>query len=47
MLSSTYYVESLSNIRAYLNFDMIALPNYIYVIYDGDGSAEIEHFFEA
>ena len=52
MLGSTYYVESLStsdpsNIRAYLNFGMIASPNYIYAIYDGDGSAEIEHFFEA
>jgi carboxypeptidase Q len=62
LLGSTYYVESLSdaelaNIRAYLNFDMIASPNYIYAIYDGDGSAfnmtgpagsaEIEHFFEA
>jgi hypothetical protein len=26
---------------------MIASPDYIYAIYDGDGSAEIEHFFEA
>ncbi|KAF2491679.1 Zn-dependent exopeptidase [Lophium mytilinum] len=62
LLGSTYYVDSLSdselaNVRAYLNFDMIASPNYIYAIYDGDGSAfnqtgpagsaEIEHFFEA
>ena len=61
LLGSTYYVSQLStaelaNIRAYLNFDMIASPNYIYAIYDGDGSsfnetgpsgsAEIEHFFE-
>jgi Zn-dependent M28 family amino/carboxypeptidase len=61
LLGSTYYVENLSNaslskIRLYLNFDMIASPNYIYAIYDGDGSsfnqtgpagsAEIEHFFE-
>ncbi|KAF2471286.1 Zn-dependent exopeptidase, partial [Lindgomyces ingoldianus] len=61
LLGSTYYVESLSaaelaNVRAYLNFDMIASPNYIYAIYDGDGSsfnetgppgsADIEHFFE-
>ncbi|ORY10576.1 hypothetical protein BCR34DRAFT_485485 [Clohesyomyces aquaticus] len=61
LLGSTYYVEhlapaELANIRAYLNFDMIASPNYIYAIYDGDGSAfnqtgpagsaEIEHFFE-
>ncbi|KAF2264264.1 Zn-dependent exopeptidase [Lojkania enalia] len=61
LLGSTYWVEHLSptelaNIRAYLNFDMIASPNYIHAIYDGDGSAfnetgpagsaEIEHFFE-
>ncbi|KAF2810845.1 peptidase [Mytilinidion resinicola] len=61
LLGSTYYVDSLSdselrNVRAYLNFDMIASPNYIYAVYDGDGSAfnqtgpagsaEIEHFFE-
>lgn len=59
---STHYVTSLraseqAKIRAYLNFDMIASPNYVYAIYDGDGStfgttgpagsAEIEHFFEA
>jgi Zn-dependent M28 family amino/carboxypeptidase len=46
----------LAKIRAYLNFDMIASPNYIYAIYDGDGSsfnltgpagsAEIEAVFE-
>lgn len=61
LLGSTYYVESLSpaeslKIRAYLNFDMIASPNYVHQIYDGDGSAygltgpagsgEIEAFFE-
>lgn len=61
LLGSTYYVENLSpanlsNVRAYLNFDMIASPNYIHAIYDGDGSAfnetgpsgssEIEAFFE-
>ena len=45
LLGSTYYVESLS--RAYLNFDIVASPNYIYAIYDGDGSAEIKHFFKA
>ncbi|KAF2738950.1 Zn-dependent exopeptidase [Polyplosphaeria fusca] len=28
-----------SKIRAYLNFDMIASPNYVLGIYDGDGSA--------
>jgi Zn-dependent M28 family amino/carboxypeptidase len=61
LLGSTYYVESLSpaeslKIRAYLNFDMIASPNFVHQIYDGDGSAyglkgpsgsgEIEEFFE-
>lgn len=61
LLGSTFYVNSLSageksNIRAYLNFDMIASPNYIHALYDGDGSsfnltgpsgsAEIEHFFQ-
>src|SRR6202012_1363609 len=47
----------MNKIRAYLNFDMIASPNYAYFIYDGDGSAfnltgppgsaEIEADFEA
>ncbi|KAF1810153.1 Zn-dependent exopeptidase [Eremomyces bilateralis CBS 781.70] len=61
LLGSTYYVATLSEpeaakIKAYLNFDMIASPNYYYAIYDGDGStfnltgppgsAELEHFFE-
>jgi Zn-dependent M28 family amino/carboxypeptidase len=61
LLGSTYFVESLSpaealKIRAYLNFDMIASPNYVHQIYDGDGSAygltgpsgsgQIEAFFE-
>ena len=61
LLGSTYYVSTLNassqaKIRLYLNFDMIASPNYIYAIYDGDGSsfnisgppgsAEAEHFFE-
>jgi Zn-dependent M28 family amino/carboxypeptidase len=61
LLGSTYFVESLSpeeslKIRAYLNFDMIASPNYVHQIYDGDGSAygltgpdgsdDIEEFFE-
>ena len=31
--------EELDKIRIYLNFDMIASPNYVYAIYDGDGSA--------
>ncbi|KAK4184029.1 putative aminopeptidase [Podospora australis] len=46
LLGSYFYVKSinsseteLAKIRAYLNFDMIASPNYIYGIYDGDGSA--------
>ncbi|KAK4580552.1 hypothetical protein LTR86_000755 [Recurvomyces mirabilis] len=56
-----YYVSTLNaseqaKIRLYLNFDMIASPNYYYAIYDGDGSAfnvtgpagsaEAEVFFE-
>ncbi|KAK4121919.1 Zn-dependent exopeptidase [Parathielavia appendiculata] len=46
LLGSYYYMNSinsseteLAKIRAYLNFDMIASPNYIYGIYDGDGNA--------
>ncbi|AEO62109.1 peptidase [Thermothelomyces thermophilus ATCC 42464] len=46
LLGSYAYIKSinssaaeLSKIRAYLNFDMIASPNYIYGIYDGDGNA--------
>ncbi|KAL9112651.1 MAG: hypothetical protein Q9187_007747, partial [Circinaria calcarea] len=44
LLGSNYYVSQLSaeeiaKIRIYLNFDMIASPNYIYAVYDGDGSA--------
>lgn len=46
LLGSYHYVKSLnssdaelSKIRAYLNFDMIASPNYMLGIYDGDGSA--------
>ncbi|UGY92438.1 M28 family metallopeptidase [Streptomyces gobiensis] len=40
---STYYVENLSEkereqISLYLNFDMIASPNYGLFVYDGDGS---------
>jgi len=61
LLGSYYYTENLSAeeaaaIRLYLNFDMIASPNYILGIYDGDGSAfnqtgpagsaEAERFFE-
>jgi Zn-dependent M28 family amino/carboxypeptidase len=44
LLGSAAYVASLSQeeldkIRLYLNFDMIASPNFKYGIYDGDGSA--------
>jgi Zn-dependent M28 family amino/carboxypeptidase len=44
LLGATYYVNSLSaaeqaKIRLYLNFDMIASPNFVYQIYDGDGSS--------
>ncbi|KAL2160731.1 hypothetical protein VTH06DRAFT_928 [Thermothelomyces fergusii] len=46
LLGSYAYMKSInssatevSKIRAYLNFDMIASPNYIYGIYDGDGNA--------
>ncbi len=63
LLGSTHYVESLNNtaadlakIKLYLNFDMIASPNFIYATFDGDGSAynltgppgsaEVEHFYE-
>lgn len=61
LLGSTYYVANLpaseqAKIRLYLNFDMIASPNFVYAIYDGDGSsfnisgppgsAEAEKIFE-
>ncbi|CAI6332059.1 unnamed protein product [Periconia digitata] len=50
-LGSNYYLKTLNGtigegsaeeahkVRAYLNFDMIASPNYVLGIYDGDGSA--------
>ena len=62
LLGSEYYVSQLNETevarhRLYLNFDMIASPNYFQGIYDGDGSAfnisgppgsaEIEKLFEA
>ncbi|MFE5409941.1 M20/M25/M40 family metallo-hydrolase [Microbacterium sp. NPDC056569] len=64
LLGSEHYVENLSDeevadIALYLNFDMIASPNYTFGIYDGDesdfvapvdvpeGSAQIEDVFEA
>ncbi|KAF2221849.1 hypothetical protein BDZ85DRAFT_264489 [Elsinoe ampelina] len=44
LLGSEYYIRTLpqaerEKIRLYLNFDMIASPNYFYGIYDGDGSS--------
>ena len=64
LLGSEHYVAQLTEAEAqdialYLNFDMIASPNYTFGIYDGDdssetapvpipeGSAEIEDVFEA
>jgi Zn-dependent M28 family amino/carboxypeptidase len=49
-LGSNYYLKTLNGtlggsatevgkLRAYLNFDMIASPNYVLGIYDGDGNA--------
>ena len=40
LVGSTHYVNSLSQtevekIRMNLNFDMLASPNYIYMIFDG------------
>lgn len=61
LVGSTHYVTQLSpeektKIKAYLNFDMIASPNFAYFVYDGDGSdfglegppgsAAIEKLFE-
>ncbi|MBK7792733.1 MAG: M28 family peptidase [Betaproteobacteria bacterium] len=63
LVGSTYYVSNLSpeeqaRIAFYLNFDMIASPNHVFFIYDGDdsdgvgagagptGSAAIEKVFE-
>ncbi|KAJ5762462.1 uncharacterized protein N7511_005844 [Penicillium nucicola] len=61
LLGSEYYTSHLSakelaKIKLYLNFDMIASPNYALMIYDGDGdafnqtgpagSAEIEALFQ-
>lgn len=64
LVGSTYYVNSLTvgelnRIAMYLNFDMIASPNYVFAIYDGndsdgvgagpgpEGSAAIEAAFQA
>lgn len=43
LVGSTHYVSNLTpeekaRIKVYLNFDMIASPNFAYFIYDGDGS---------
>ena len=43
LLGSTHYVQQLSDeeeddIALYLNFDMVASPNYMFGIYDGDNS---------
>ncbi|KAI5779935.1 hypothetical protein DFH27DRAFT_585122 [Peziza echinospora] len=61
LVGSEHYVANLpvaeqNKVALYLNFDMIASPNYVYFIYDGDGSAfnttgpagsaQIEHLFE-
>jgi len=61
LVGSSYYVQNasdseLNKILANLNFDMLASPNYVRFIYDGDGSdtfesgpagsAEIEALFE-
>ncbi|KAF8604132.1 putative aminopeptidase [Ceratobasidium sp. AG-I] len=44
LVGSEYYVDNLSEaerkkIALYINLDMVASPNYVYAIYDGDGSA--------
>jgi Zn-dependent M28 family amino/carboxypeptidase len=44
LLGSQYYVDQLTtreikDLAVYLNFDMIASPNYIREVYDGDGGA--------
>ena len=43
LLGSEYYVEQLTDaeeedIALYLNFDMVASPNYMFGVYDGDNS---------
>ena len=60
LIGSQYYVDNATNlneIEYYLNFDMVASPNYVPFIYDGNGdqlglqgpsgSAQIEETFEA
>ncbi|KAG8711109.1 Leucyl aminopeptidase yscIV [Ceratobasidium sp. 394] len=46
IVGSQYYVDDLSEaerkkIALCINLDMVASPNYVYAIYDGDGSAGI------
>jgi Zn-dependent M28 family amino/carboxypeptidase len=46
LVGSTYYVNHLTAaqqdaIALYLNFDMIASPNYVFGIYDGDDSDQV------
>ncbi|BAP56970.1 aminopeptidase Y [Thioploca ingrica] len=56
LIGSTYYVDHLSpaerkKIMLYLNFDMVASPNYVRFVYDGDdpnapeGSVNIKNLF--
>jgi Zn-dependent M28 family amino/carboxypeptidase len=61
LIGSEHYVttlptEEVKKLSLYLNFDMIASPNFGYFVYDGDGNAfnitgplgsdHIEHLFE-
>ncbi|CAE6442271.1 unnamed protein product [Rhizoctonia solani] len=44
LIGSTYYVNNLpeserKKIALYINLDMVASPNYVLAVYDGDGSA--------
>jgi Zn-dependent M28 family amino/carboxypeptidase len=46
LVGSEYYVEKLpeaerKKIALYINLDMVASPNYVIAVYDGDGSAGI------
>ncbi|MGJ6967553.1 M28 family metallopeptidase [Streptosporangium sp. G11] len=46
LLGSKHYVAALppaerAKIKVYLNFDMIASPNHVFGIYDGDSSGEV------
>lgn len=46
LVGSEYYVANLpeterKKIALYINLDMVASPNYVYAVYDGDGSAGI------